>query len=443
MTVITHNLAAMNTDRQLGIVSENKKKSAEKLSSGYKINRSADDAAGLQISEKMRKQVKGLNKASNNIQDGMSMIQTADGALAEVHDTLQRMNELATQAANDTNTEADREAIHEELLQLKSEINRTGRTTQFNTHTILWAKQLIEIDADDYADVVMEDLFSGIANHSGSVYGKRLDFKNINENNKEDLIGKKFLVTCSENCDQIFSFQFTDQASSGTQISSSHLNQKNLTVSIGIKSTALKNGIDIVNDILDQVNKNQNAITSGATLPTGDIQIGHANGISVDGSSIVFYSITSGPPYADGMGLVKATDMMNLEQDYRLQVSDRPYQEITLKLRTISASTLGLGKMNVDSFENAGKTMDEVQSAIDNLSEYRAYLGAMQNRLEKAMANVDNTSENTQRSESKLRDTDVAEEMVNYSKNKILEQFGQVMLAQSSQMTDGVASLLA
>ena len=145
MAIITHNLMAMNTDRQLGIVSEGKKKSTEKLSSGYRINRSADDAAGLQISEKMRYQIRGLNKASRNIQDGISLIQTADGALAEVHDILQRMNELSTQAANDINKEEDREAIQKELQQLKAEINRTSKDTTFNTHRILWMKQLVKM----------------------------------------------------------------------------------------------------------------------------------------------------------------------------------------------------------------------------------------------------------------------------------------------------------
>lgn len=213
MAVITHNITAMNADRQLGIVTENKKKSTEKLSSGYRINRSADDAAGLQISEKMRYQIRGLNKASTNIQDGVSMIQTADGALTEVHDILQRMNELSTQAANDINKEEDREAIHKELLQLKSEINRTSKDTTFNTHRILWAKQLVEIDAEDYSNVIMDDMFTNIPNHT-SVYGKTLDFKNVTASNKEELIGKKFTVTCSDNCSQEFVFQFTDQTAS-------------------------------------------------------------------------------------------------------------------------------------------------------------------------------------------------------------------------------------
>lgn len=436
MAIITHNLMAMNTDRQLGIVSEGKKKSTEKLSSGYRINRSADDAAGLQISEKMRYQIRGLNKASRNIQDGISLIQTADGALAEVHDILQRMNELSTQAANDINKEEDREAIQKELQQLKAEINRTSKDTTFNTHRILWMKQLVEIDADDYSDVIMEDLFNNIPNHT-SVYGKALDFKNVNLGNKEELIGKKFTVTCSDNCPQRFIFQFSDQASS--TINNPTSGHDDVLVNIGVKDANITNGKDIVDKIFDLVNSVQANMGGNGQ----DVLIGHANGVSVNGSQMIFYSTYSQPPYNPNMGLIMANDMLKLEQDYHLQVNDRPFQEITLKLRTINSGTLGLGRMEVDSYENAGKTMDCVQNAIDNLSEYRAYLGAMQNRLEKAMSSVDNSAENAQRSESKLRDTDMAEEMVNYSKNKILEQFGQVMLAQTNQINDGVASLLA
>lgn len=436
MAVITHNITAMNADRQLGIVTENKKKSTEKLSSGYRINRSADDAAGLQISEKMRYQIRGLNKASTNIQDGVSMIQTADGALTEVHDILQRMNELSTQAANDINKEEDREAIHKELLQLKSEINRTSKDTTFNTHRVLWAKQLVEIDAEDYSNVIMDDMFTNIPNHT-SVYGKTLDFKNVTASNKEELIGKKFTVTCSDNCSQEFVFQFTDQTAS--DVSNPTSGHSDLFVNIGVKDANITNGKDIVDKIFDLVNSVQANMGGNGQ----DILIGHANGVSIDGSKMIFYSTYNQPPYKPNMGMILANDMIRLEEDYHLQVHDRPFQEITLKIRTINSGTLGLGKMDVDSYENAGKTMDEVQNAIDNLSEYRAYLGAMQNRLEKAMSSVENASENTQSSESKLRDTDMAEEMVNYSKNKILEQFGQVMLAQTNQNSDGVAALLA
>lgn len=436
MAIITHNMTAMNTERHLEVSSKEKKKSTERLSSGYRINRSADDAAGLQISEKMRITVRGLNKASRNIQDGNSMIQAADGALMEVHDILQRMNELSTQAANDTNAGEDREAIHKELNQLKSEINRTSRETKFNTHPILRVKQLVEINVDDYGNIILDDQYHGIGS-AGNVYGKTLDFTNVTAHNKEELIGKKFTVTCSDNCTQKFTFQFSDKTNS--TISNPTSGHSNLNVDIGIKDTDLKSGADIVNKIFDLVKTVQGTIGGNPA----DTHIGHANGISTDGAKMIFYSIHGGPPYNPNMGMVLASDMLRLEEDYHIQVSDRPYQEITLKLRTINSETLGLGKMDVDSFENAGKTMEEVQTAIDNLSEYRAYLGSMQNRLEKAMSSVENTAENTQRSESKLRDADMAEEMVRFSKNKILEQFGEVMLAQTSQSNENVTALLA
>ena len=223
MQIITHNKNADTANRQLGIVYENRKKSTEKLSTGYRINRAADDTAGLSISEKMRRQIRGLNRASRNIQDGISLIQTADGALGEVHDILQRMNELSTQAANDTNTQSDRGALQAEINQLKSEINRISRTTQFNTHNILMAKQLVQIDTDDYSSIVMDDTFSGMGSRSGSVYGKTLNFSNVNILNKEEMIGKQFFVTCSENCSQIFSFRFTDQQNSSITLSGENL----------------------------------------------------------------------------------------------------------------------------------------------------------------------------------------------------------------------------
>ncbi|MCI8390653.1 MAG: flagellin [Roseburia sp.] len=276
--VVQHNLTAMNSNRQLGITTGQQAKSSEKLSSGYKINRAADDAAGLTISEKMRSQVRGLNKASSNAQDGVSLIQVAEGALNETHSILQRMNELATQAANDTNTSIDRKAIQAELKQLTSEIDRIQSTTQFNTQNLL----------------------------DGSFSSKNLQVGSL----------------------------------SGQAISIS---------------------ID-----------NMNAAAIGLT----DLQA-------------------------------------NLESD-----------------------------SFVFSFGSAGSAMDMIQSAINVVSEQRSALGAIQNRLEHTIANLDNISENTQAAESRIRDTDMAEEMVEYSKNNILAQAGQSMLAQANQSTQGVLSLL-
>ena len=273
--VVQHNLQAANTNRQLGITTSAQAKSTEKLSSGYKINRAADDAAGLSISEKMRSQIRGLNKASSNAQDGVSLVQTAEGALNETHSILQRMNELATQAANGTNTSVDRSAIRAELDQLTSEINRIQSTTQFNTMNLL------------------DGTFSGAKNQM-------------------------------------------------------------------------------------------------------KLQVGALSGQSID------FSIAN-----------------------------------------MCASKIGLNKtLSVSTFTKAGSYMKAVQDAIEVVSKQRSAMGAIQNRLEHTIANLDTTSENTQSAESRIRDTDMASEMVTYSKNNILAQAGQSMLAQANQSTQGVLSLL-
>ena len=273
--VVQHNLQAANTNRQLGITTSAQAKSTEKLSSGYKINRAADDAAGLSISEKMRSQIRGLNKASSNAQDGVSLVQTAEGALNETHSILQRMNELATQAANGTNTSVDRSAIRAELDQLTSEINRIQSTTQFNTMNLL------------------DGTFSG------------------------------------------------------------------------------------------------------------------------------------------------ATKKM------KLQVGALSGQSINFSIANMCATKIGLNTaLSVSTFTKAGSYMKAVQDAIEVVSKQRSAMGAIQNRLEHTIANLDTTSENTQSAESRIRDTDMASEMVTYSKNNILAQAGQSMLAQANQSTQGVLSLL-
>ncbi|NBI85239.1 flagellin [Lachnospiraceae bacterium] len=268
--IVQHNLQAMNSNRQLGVVTNAQAKSTEKLSSGYKVNRAADDAAGLAISEKMRSTVRGLKRASTNAQDGISVVQIAEGALGEVHSILQRMNELATQAANDANTTIDRDAIKDEIDQLTSEIDRIRSTTQFNTMNLL----------------------------DGSFTGKSL-------------------------------------------------------------------------------------------------QVGSLSG-----------------------------------------------QGIAISISNMQASVIGINNISVNSFQNAGSAMDKIQSAINSVSKQRSYLGALQNRLEHTIANLDTTAENTQAAESRIRDTDIASEMVEYSKNNILAQAGQSMLAQANQSTQGVLSLL-
>ena len=273
--VVQHNLTAANTNRQLGITTNGLQKSTEKLSSGYKINRAADDAAGLSISEKMRNQIRGLNKASDNAQDGISLVQTAEGALNEVHSMLQRMSELAVQASNGTNASQDRTALDNEVQQLKTEIERVGTTTQFNKMDILTGE--------------------------------------FSSNNEKTL-------QVGANQDQV------------------------ITIAISALTS-----------------------TVGSALDT------------------------------------------------------------KVKVGTASA---------------AQSSITIIQNSITNLSALRSKFGALQNRLEHTVANLDNISENTQSAESRIRDTDMAEEMVQYSKNNILQQAGQSMLAQANQANQGVLSLL-
>lgn len=268
--VVQHNVTAMNTSRQLGITTTGLQKSTEKLSSGYKINRAADDAAGLSISEKMRNQIRGLNKAASNAQDGISLVQTAEGALNEVHSMLQRISELAVQASSDINATADRTAVNDEIKQLTTEINRVASTTQFNKMNIL-----------------------------------------------------------------------------------------------------------------------------DGTFKNKSIQVGANAG-----------------------------------------------ENIAISIDNMNCATLGMTNAGVDSYANANTTLTNAQKAITSLSSKRSALGAIQNRLEHTYDNLNNISENTQAAESRIRDTDMASEMVSYSKNNILQQAGQSMLAQANQANQGVLSLL-
>ena len=266
--VVQHNVTAMNTSRQLGITTTGLQKSTEKLSSGYKINRAADDAAGLSISEKMRNQIRGLNKAASNAQDGISLVQTAEGALNEVHSMLQRISELAVQASSDINATADRTAVNDEITQLTTEIDRVASTTQFNKMNIL------------------------------------------------------------------------------------------------------------------------------------------------DGTF----------------------------KDKSIQVGANAGENIAISIDNMDCATLGMTNAGVDSYTNT--TLTNAQNAITSLSSKRSALGAIQNRLEHTYDNLNNISENTQAAESRIRDTDMASEMVSYSKNNILQQAGQSMLAQANQANQGVLSLL-
>jgi flagellin len=296
--VVQHNLTAMNSNRMLGLTQSSLTKSTEKLSSGYRVNRAADDAAGLAISEKMRRQVRGLTQASRNAQDGISAVQTAEGALNEVHDMLQRMNELATQAANDTNMTEDQGYINSEVQALKSEISRVASTTTFNETNLL----------------------------DGSFTHKDL---------------------------QVGSEDATDTSKTGQ------------TIRVNIAKLSFEGITANSTQFADFVNKN------GTTAPTG-----------------------------------------------------------------------GKTALDVSEQAKAQSSISVIKTALQNVSTMRSALGAVQNRLEHTIKNLDNVVENTTAAESSVRDTDMATEMVRFSNNNILAQAGQSMLAQANQSNQGVLSLL-
>ncbi len=393
--VVQHNLTAMNSNRQLGVTSGAQAKSAEKLSSGYKINRAGDDAAGLKISEKMRSQIRGLDKASDNAQDGISLIQTAEGALNESHSILQRMNELAVQGANDTNQSIDRDAINQELDALTEELNRISETTQFNKQNLL----------------------------DGNFKDKNLQ---VGANAKQKIA---ISIDCMN----------ADALGLGKETVKQGGNTPTKVVYNGMSFTYDKGG-DVATNKANAISAFQKSISQ---------KVGSA------GNFIAQYDDTTGSIYykatIDGKEKRFAsatTAQKSYLADQKAIVSKAINDDFQKYVKTskASATTGGNGeirnKARVDDYEAANNTITYVQNAINTVSTQRSALGALQNRLEHTVANLDNVSENTQSAESRIRDTDMASEMVQYSKNNILAQAGQSMLAQANQSTQGVLSLL-
>lgn len=390
--VIQHNLTAMNSNRQLGVITSGQAKSSEKLSSGYKINRAADDAAGLKISEKMRSQIRGLNKASSNAQDGVSLIQTAEGALNEAHSILQRMHELAVQGANDTNQDIDRDAINQELTALTDELDRISQTTQFNKQELL----------------------------DGSFTDKNLHV-GANANQKIS-ISIEGMDAASIGLRNFVYFKGTDSV------------EYNHFTYAGVSYKYDPNKTDASNLAMfkEKVSEATDAMWS--------------NGMIANGSDGKYYLSAGGTAYSTTASAVVDGKKL-LASQYKAMASDAwsDLLENSKKItQTIGAfgSAVTFSAACVDDYDKANATLKAIQDAINVVSTQRSALGAIQNRLEHTIANLDNVSENTQAAESRIRDTDMASEMVEYSKNQILAQAGQSMLAQANQSTQGVLSLL-
>jgi flagellin len=406
---INHNIAALNTYNKLNSASEAQGKSMEKLSSGLRINRAGDDAAGLAISEKMRGQIRGLDQASRNAQDGISMIQTAEGALNETHDILQRMRELAVQAGSDTNATTDRGEIQKELNQLTSEINRIGNTTEFNTQKLL---------NDDKSAV------------KGQV---------------------KAVVT----------EQF-GAASAASGITTFTLDGTAVTVNIA-PSTA--SGV-VASTIASGINGDATLSAKYAATVSGDTVILTQKVGSATGPSPLTFSGTAGLSGTATSG-TSVTGVSGTDASATLQIGANTSQTFSVDISDMRAKALGISSasastgftttqtitdgtnntksefaLDVSTATSASAAITTIQTAIDSVSSERSKLGAFQNRLDHTINNLNTSSENLTASESRVRDVDMAKEMMAQTKNSILAQAAQAMLAQANQQPQGVLQLL-
>ena len=484
--VVQHNMQAMNANRMLNVTTGQQAKSTEKLSSGYRINRAADDAAGLTISEKMRKQIRGLDRASTNAEDGVSSVQTAEGALTEVHSMLQRMNELATQAANGTNSkDSDRQAIQDEIDQLTTEIDRVSETTKFNETYLLKGdagtktinmkahdaglKGTLTDNGDGTATFVMDALNAGdkvsIGGKNYTIGGEDADVTSMltaagitgKAGDKVTINGKEytFFDKASDGNTALTNTGYYETApdkavattASPTYADNTAIAGATGTISVGTKSvTKMKDaGADGIDDTDTTVISKKKAYELASKELLKANQIGDTEGNAKVGVGAVDTAVdlTNGNgTFKIQTGSAKVANTLS----FSLHVgSDADMtNKIQVDIDSMDSASLGIKGINVkdDSGNAATYAIDAISDAISKVSSQRSSLGAVQNRLEHTINNLDNVVENTTTAESRIRDTDMASEMVNYSKNNILAQAGQSMLAQANQSNQGVLSLL-
>ena len=530
--VVQHNMSAANANRMLNVTSSSVSKTTEKLSSGYRINRAADDAAGLSISEKMRGQIRGLNKASSNAQDGISLIQTAEGALNESHSILQRMRELSVQAANGTETDDDRESVQNEIEQLQSELTRISDTTEFNTMKLLDGSQsgnkvttkvstvaeaagaVTDVDATqgvyDSTTALTKAAVANVGDKSslsisyktangtiktvdvtltcsdktnGAEKAKGADGTDYSVKDASDTVDAYIAELKKTELGDLFDitndtgkikFTAKEQGSAGATV-------KSITEDVGGTSKAFTVHTDTEGvDAYKEIDVSKLSIYKGTSSEDPANSIFEVNGkkfayVTADGEaalknsgySDVNYVKTTSATLNDadaklmsslvntktGIASEVNTTKLKLKADtsstknvggIELQIGANEGQTMSFSLGDMSAAALGVDGKNVDlsTQDGAKKATTTIDNAIKTISKARGQMGAVQNRLEHTINNLDTASENLQTSESRIRDTDMAKEMVEYSKNNILMQAGQSMLAQANQSNQGVLSLL-
>ena len=517
--VVQHNLTAMNSNRMLGLTTKTQAKSTEKLSSGYKINRAADDAAGLSISEKMRKQIRGLTQASLNAQDGISAVQTAEGALNEVLEMLRRMNELAVKSSNGTNSETDRTYIQNEIDQLVTEIDRVAETTKFNETYLLKGDNtktssvysysgtkatITQMDGAPLANLYDvcgsaisasvaksmiekgEKLYSTQGTHTAATAGDSVDNTHVRltaslyDANGHEVYKSGDILKVGDDTSKLF----TDNAGKNAAGNTANDVTAKEAINVAAKdlynadgTLAFKKDAEMTADQKTNVTKYYTAVVLGTEAVEGtDFKITEPNLYDKDGNAIAANGLESyfetnadgkvvykGGLY-DSNGDVVGTKGNTLQEDADLSKfigkSETGMGALSLKLHVgadatsnnqiglnvaaMDATTLGIKGIKVDGADdkNALSAIDTIKASIQKVSTQRSALGAVQNRLEHTISNLDNVVENTTSAESQIRDTDMATEMVKYSNNNILAQAGQAMLAQANQSNQGVLSLL-
>ncbi|QUL54554.1 flagellin [Paenibacillus tritici] len=415
--IINHNIAALNTHRQLSANTANTNKNIEKLSSGLRINRAGDDAAGLAISEKMRGQIRGLDQASRNSQDGISLIQTAEGALNETHSILQRMRELSVQSANDTNTSGDRSELQKEMTQLNEEIDRIQSTTQFNTKNLLDGSMGSAVNADG-ANINKN---ASLKNSLGAAIVSTTVLTNLTDKNGNNLgITSNDSITIS-------------YVKDGTTVTNTFAVSAALTIAaLGTTDGAAADA-------------NQGlTISAGAAVVTAANAgtVGAVNGLTItikDASGNVRTAATNA---LSSFSETTAAANKRTDGTANFQIGANTGQSMNLSIEDMGASALGVKGLQISTQSQATVAIKVIDQATQKVSSERSKLGAVQNRLEHTINNLGTASENLTAAESRIRDVDMAKEMMSQTKNNILAQAAQAMLAQANQQPQGVLQLL-
>jgi len=451
---INHNIAALNTYRQLSANTANGSKSLEKLSSGLRINRAGDDAAGLAVSEKMRGQIRGLDQASRNAQDGISMIQTAEGALNETHSILQRMRELAVQSANDTNTAADRTEIQKEVDQLASEVTRISDNTEFNTQKLLNG-QMGKVATKSGGAAALVGLQAAGAALEGGSYTITVSDSGTDEEIVTN--GASALTAAAFGSDAADMTVASGVSYGSYKLTTTNLNAGNVDFTLegpdGTTTTMLTQavGSDLTIGGITFDFSAQN-VTKEGTLEfdlqatsidlalTGDASASIAN-LNYKGETLNL----GGLEFTVKTGFAVDNDTASIDvvdKAVKFQIGANVNQNTSLSINNMGATALGVDAIDVSTQSSANLSIDKIQTAIDTVSSERSKLGSVQNRLEHTINNLGTSSENLTAAESRIRDVDMAKEMMEFTKTNILSQAATSMLAQANQQPQNVLKLL-